>query len=46
MFVSSVKALIVLVSSSIISITYAGFLNITDIIIVYNDVNGPKIDPR
>ena len=41
-FVLSVKALIVLVSSSIIS-TYAGFRKIFDIIIVNNNVNGPNI---
>ena len=37
-FVSSVKALIVLVSSSV-------FRKIIDIIIVNNNVSGPKIDP-
>ena len=42
-FVLSVKALIVLVSSSIISTTYAGFWKIIDIIIVNNIVNGPNI---
>ena len=42
-FVSSVKALIVLVSSSIINISYAGFRKISEIIIV--NVSGPKIDP-
>ena len=45
MFVSSVKTLIVLVSSIIISISYAGFLKIIDIIIVNNNVSSPKIDP-
>ena len=44
-FVSSVKALIVLVSSSIININYAGFRKIIYIIIVNNSVSGPKIDP-
>ena len=44
-FLSSVKALIVLVSSSIINISYAGFRKIIDIIIVNNIVSGPKIDP-
>ena len=44
MFVSSVKTLIVLVSSIIISISYAGFRKIIDIIIVNNNVSGPKID--
>ena len=43
-FLSSVKALIVLVSSSIINISYAGFWKIIDIIIVNNIVSGPKID--
>ena len=43
-FVSSVKAVIVLVSSSRISISYAGFRKIIDIIIVNNNVSGPKID--
>ena len=44
-FVSSVKALIVLVSSSIINITYAGFRKIFDnIIIVNNSVSGPNIE--
>ena len=42
-FVSSVKALIVLVSLIIISISYAGFQKIIDIIIVNNNVNGPII---
>ena len=42
-FVSSVKALIVLVSSSVISLIYAGFRKIIDIIIVNNNVNGPQI---
>ena len=42
-FVSSVKAFIILVSSNIISIGYAGFRKIIDIIIVNNNVNGPKI---
>ena len=45
MFVSSVKTLIVLVSSIIISISYAGFRKIIDIIIVNNNVSGPKIYP-
>ena len=44
-FPPSVKALIVLVSSSIINISYAGFQKIIDIIIVNNIVSGPKIDP-
>ena len=44
-FVSSVKALNVLVLSIIISISYAGFWKIIDIIIVNNNVNGPKIYP-
>ena len=44
-FVSSVKVLIVLVSSIIISISYAGFRKIFYIIIVNNNVRGPKIDP-
>ena len=39
-FLSSVKALIEHVSS-IISIIYAGFWKIIDIIIVNNNVNGP-----
>ena len=43
--VSSVKALIVLVSSSIINTSYAGFQKIIDVIIVNNSVSGPKIDP-
>ena len=42
-FLSSVKALIELVSSSIISIIYAGFRKIIDIIIVNINVNGPQI---
>ena len=42
-FLSSVMALIELVSSSIISIIYAGFRKIIDIIIVNNNVNGPQI---
>ena len=45
MFLSSVKALIVLVSSSIISISYAGFRKIIDIIIVNYSASGPNIDP-
>ena len=45
MFVSYVKVLIVLVSSSIINISYAGFRKIIDIVIVNNSGNGPKIDP-
>ena len=44
-FVSSVKALNVLVLSIIISVSYAGFWKIIDIIIVNNNVNGPKIYP-
>ena len=44
-FVSSVKTLIVLVSSIIISISYAGFRKIIDIFIVNNNVSDPKIDP-
>ena len=44
-FVSSVKALIVLVSSSTINISYAGFRTIIDIIIVNNNVSGRKIYP-
>ena len=44
-FVSSVKALIVLVSSSIISLSYAGFRKIIDRIIVNNYVSGLKIYP-
>ena len=40
---SSVKGLIVLVSSIIISIGYAGFRKIIDIIIVNKSVNGPDI---
>ena len=43
MFVSSVKALTVLVSSSVNSIIYAGFRKIINIIIVNNNVNGPQI---
>ena len=42
-FLSSVKALIKLVSSSIISIIYAGFRKIIDIIIVNNNVNGHQM---
>ena len=43
-FVSYVKALIsVPVSSSIVSISYAGFRKIIDIIIVNNNDNGPNI---
>ena len=42
---SFVKALIVLVSSSINSISHAGFRKIIDIIIVNNNVSGPIIDP-
>ena len=45
MFVSSVKTLLVFVSSIIISITYAGFRKIIDIIIVNNNVTGPNVDP-
>ena len=44
MFLSSVKAFIVLVSSSIINISYAGSRKIIDIIIVNNIVSGPNID--
>ena len=44
-FVSSVKALIVLVSSSIGNISYADFRKIIDIIIVNNSGSGPKIYP-
>ena len=44
-FVSSMKALIVLVSSIIINISYAVFWKIIDIIIVNNNVSGPNIDP-
>ena len=40
---SSVKALIVLVSSIIIRISYGGFRKIIDIIIVNNNVNNPKM---
>ena len=43
MFVSYVKALIVLVSPSITSLSYAGFQKIIDIIIVDNNVSGPKL---
>ena len=42
-FLSSVKALIELVSSSIISIIDAGFRKIIDVIIINNSVNGPQI---
>ena len=42
-FLSSVKALIEHVSSSIIIIIYAEFRKIIDIIIVNNKVNGPQI---
>ena len=42
-FVLSVKALIVLVSSSVISTTDAVFWKIIDIIVVNNNVNGPNI---
>ena len=45
MFVSSVKTLFVFVSTIIISISCAGFRKIIDIIIVNNNVSGPKIDP-
>ena len=45
LFVSSMKALIVLVSSIFTSISYVGFRKIIDIIIVNNNVNGHKIDP-
>jgi len=41
--VSYVKALVVLVSSSIICFSYAGFQKIIDINIVNNNVSGPKI---
>ena len=44
-FVSFVKILTVLVSSIIISISYAGFQKIIDIIIVNNNVSCPIIDP-
>ena len=44
-FVSSVKVVIVLVQSSIINISYAGFQNIIDILIINNIVSGPKSDP-
>ena len=44
-FVSSVKTLIVLVSSIIISISYSGFRKIIDIFIVNINVSDPKIDP-
>ena len=44
-FVSSVKALTVLVSSFIISISYTGFQKFIDIIMVNNNVSSPKIDP-
>ena len=44
-FLSSMKALIELVSSSIISISDAGFRKIIEIIILNNNVNGPNIDP-
>ena len=40
---SSVKVLIELVSLTIISIIYAGFRKIIDIIIVNNNVNGSQI---
>ena len=43
--VSSVKGLVVLVSSSIINISYAGFRKIIDIIIVNSSVSGLKIEP-
>ena len=42
-FLLSMKALIENVSSSIISIIYAGFRKIIDIIIVNSNVNGPQI---
>ena len=42
-FLSSVKALVELASSSIISIIDAGFRKIIDIIIVNNNVNDPQI---
>ena len=42
-FLSSMKALIELVSSAIISIIYAVFRKIIDIILVNNNVNGPQI---
>ena len=44
-FLSSVKAIVELVSSSIIRIIYAGFRKIIDIIIVNNNVNGSQIYP-
>ena len=44
-FLSSVKALIVLVQSSIINISYACFRKIIDIIIINNIISGPKRDP-
>ena len=44
-FLSSVRALIVLVSSITISISYAGFREIIDIIMINNNVSGPKIYP-
>ena len=43
-FVSYVKALIILVPSSVISISHAGFRKIIDIIIINSNGNGPKID--
>ena len=45
MFVSSVKTLIVLVSSIIISISYAGFWKIIDIFIVNKNFSDPNIYP-
>ena len=42
-FLSSMKALIELVSSGIISIIYAVFRKIIDIILVNNNVNDPQI---
>ena len=43
LFLSSVNAFIELISSTIISIMYAGFRKIIDIIIVNSNVNGPQI---
>ena len=42
---SSRKDVIVLVSSSIISISYAGFRKIVDIIIIKNSRNEPNLYP-
>jgi len=42
---TSMKDLILLVSTSIISISYAGFRKIIDLILIKSNRNGPKMYP-